>query len=257
LAEQNGRSPSYAAYTETFFQDMGPQSGSSAAVVVPLLCEMLAPGSVVDVGCGTGEWLSEFRRNGVDDLRGCDGAWVDPARLSIDPACFEAVDLSHPPEAGRRFDLVTSLEVGEHLPAASARPFVRYLTELGETVAFSAAIPAQGGTEHVNEQWPDYWSALFAERDYLAFDLVRPKIWLNSKVEFWYRQNLIVYIAAERAATFPFEPTETVLPLVHPELFAHRPASSTRQAVNRLRTRLRLRSRLKLRPRSSARPDRP
>jgi hypothetical protein len=121
---------------------------------------------------------------------------------------------------------------------------------LGDTVAFSAAIPAQGGTEHVNEQWPDYWSALFAERDYLAFDLVRPRIWLDSKVEFWYRQNLIVYMAAERAATFPFEPTETVLPLVHPELFAHRPPSSTRQAVNRLRTRLRLRSRLKLRPRS-------
>lgn len=249
MAEQRERSPSYAAYTETFFQDMGPQSGSSAAAVVPLLCEMLEPSSVVDVGCGTGEWLSEFRRHGVDDLHGCDGPWVDPARLRIDPACFEAVDLSRPPKAGRRFDLVTSLEVGEHLPAASARPFVEYLTELGDAVAFSAAIPAQGGTEHVNEQWPGYWSALFAERGYLAFDLVRPRIWLNSSVEFWYRQNLIVYMAPERAAAFPFEPTETVLPLVHPELFAHKPSSTARQLLNRLRTRLRLRSRLKLRPR--------
>lgn len=246
-------SASHAAYTETFFHDMGPQSGSSAAAVVPLLCEMLEPGSVVDVGCGTGEWLSEFRRHGVDDIHGCDGPWVDPERLRIDPACFEAVDLSQPPKVERRFDLVTSLEVGEHLPEGSARSFVGYLTDLGDTVAFSAAIPAQGGTEHVNEQWPAYWSDLFAERGYLAFDLVRPKIWLNADVEFWYRQNLVVYMAAERAATFSCEPTETVLPLVHPELFAHKPSSPARQAVNRLRTRLRLRSRLKLKPRSSAR----
>ena len=110
MAEQGGRSPSYAAYTETFFQDMGPQSGSSAAIVVPLLCELLEPGSVVDVGCGTGEWLSEFGRNGVDDLHGCDGAWVDPARLSIDTACFEAVDLSDPPKAGGRAPTVSPTE---------------------------------------------------------------------------------------------------------------------------------------------------
>ena len=45
-------------------------------------------------------------------------------------------------------------------------------------------------------------------------------------MEFWYRQNLVVYMSEERAATFPYEPTEAVLPLVHPELFAHRPPSA-------------------------------
>jgi SAM-dependent methyltransferase len=237
----------HAAYTETFFDDMAGQSGSSAAVVVPLLCEMFEPSSVVDVGCGTGEWLAEFVRHGVEDVHGLDGNWVDPARLSIDPARFEAADLTDPPRSDRRFDLVTSFEVAEHLPAEAAKPFVEYLTGLGDAVAFSAAIPFQGGTSHLNEQWQNYWSELFAAQGYLAFDVVRPKIWLSSEVEFWYRQNLIVYMAAGRAAQFPGEPTDTVLPLVHPDLLVRQASSRSWQPLNRLRTRLRLRSRLRRR----------
>lgn len=241
------RAAVHAAYTETFFNDMAGQSGSSAAVVVPLLCEMFEPGSAIDVGCGTGEWLAEFVRHGVEDVHGLDGPWVDPARLSIDSARFEAADLTDPPRIDRRFDLVTSFEVGEHLPEQAAKPFVEYLTGLGDIVAFSAAIPFQGGTSHLNEQWQSYWSDLFAARGYLAFDLVRPRIWLNQDVEFWYRQNLIVYIAAERAAQFPHEPTEAVMPLVHPDLLIRQASSRSWQPLNRLRTRLRLRSRLKRR----------
>jgi SAM-dependent methyltransferase len=247
LPESQGSSTAHAAYTETFFKDMAGQSGSSAAVVVPLLCEMLEPSSVVDVGCGTGEWLAEFLRRGVEEVHGLDGHWVDPARLSIDPACFEAADLENPPSLDRRFDLVTSLEVAEHLPERAAKPFVEYLTGLGDVVAFSAAIPFQGGTSHLNEQWQNYWSELFAAQGYVAFDVVRPKIWLSSEVEFWYRQNLIVYMAAERAAQFPDEPTDTVLPLVHPDLLVRQASSRSWQPLGRLRTRLRLRSRLRRR----------
>jgi SAM-dependent methyltransferase len=207
---------------------------------------MFEPSSVIDVGCGTGVWLAEFLRQGVDEVRGVDGPWVNPSQLNIDPACFEGADLSNPPQGSRQFDLVTSLEVAEHLPERSAPRFVEYLTSLGGVVAFSAAIPSQGGTDHLNEQWPGYWSDLFAERGFLAFDVMRPKIWLNSKVEFWYRQNLVVYMSADRAAKCQWKPTGTVLPLVHPDLLAHQVSSSPlRQSLERLRTGLRLRTRLR------------
>jgi SAM-dependent methyltransferase len=244
LADGRGSTAAHSAYNQTFFSDMAGSSGSSAAVVVPLLCEMFEPGSVVDVGCGTGEWLAAFQRQGVKDVQGLDGPWVDSAQLSIDATCFRAADLTDPPLLGRRFDLVTSFEVAEHLPERAAAPFVEYLTSLGDVVAFSAATPFQGGTSHLNEQWQDYWSQLFAARGYAAFDVVRPKIWFDPGVEFWYRQNLIVYVAAERSVALPFEPTETVLPLVHPELLTRRATSKQRPAIGWLRNRVRLRTRL-------------
>ena len=51
----------------------------------------------------------------------------------------------------RKFDLVVSLEVAEHLPSECAETFVDSLTGLGPIVLFSAAIPHQGGTNHANE----------------------------------------------------------------------------------------------------------
>jgi SAM-dependent methyltransferase len=244
LADGRGSTTAHSAYNQTFFNDMAGSSESSAVVVVPLLYKMLEPSSVVDVGCGTGEWLAAFQRQGVKDVQGLDGPWVDPAQLSIDATCFRAADLTEPPSLGRRFDLVTSFEVAEHLPERAAVPFVEYLTGLGDVVAFSAAIPFQGGTSHLNEQWQNYWSELFAARGFAAFDVVRPVIWLNQAVEFWYRQNLIVYMAEERAKELPFEPTDTVLPLVHPDLLTRRSTSKQRPAIGWLRNRVRLRTRL-------------
>ena len=107
--------------------------------------------------------------------RGCiccrvDGPYVDRRRLLIDPGDFHAADLAAPIGLGRRFDLVQSLEVAEHLPAAKAEQFVDMLTTHGHCVMFSAAVPGQGAENHVNEQPAEYWRAIFGERGYGAVD---------------------------------------------------------------------------------------
>src|SRR5262245_639668 len=48
---------------------------SSAVAIVPLVMELIAPKSVVDVGCGLGPWLATFARHGVSDFLGLDGEW--------------------------------------------------------------------------------------------------------------------------------------------------------------------------------------
>ena len=35
---------------------------------------------------------------------------------------------------------------------------------MAPVLLFSYAIPGQKGTDHINEQWPDYWEALLSER---------------------------------------------------------------------------------------------
>ena len=54
------------------------------------------------------------------------------------------------------------MEVAEHLPREKASVFIDTLTKHSGIVLFSAAVPGQGGTYHVNEQWPKYWNELFS-----------------------------------------------------------------------------------------------
>lgn len=251
-----------AAYDKRYFELVEQQSESSARAVVPILLKLTGPASVVDVGCGTGTWLERFRENGVEEILGIDGEWVDRSRLRIPADRFEAADLAELPRQDRRFDLVVSLEVAEHLPAAAADGFVDLLTSLGPAVAFSAAIPRQGGSGHVNEQWPGYWAERFAARGFVPFDVLRPRIWDDERIAWWFRQNLVLYVDRERLNDYPGlgRPDEEVLPLVHPELFLPRAEAAAARAaepappaepvapptpLQRLRAKARLRTRLR------------
>jgi SAM-dependent methyltransferase len=209
-------------YTKEFFTQQHEQSRRTAEIVVPLVLELVGPRSVVDVGCGTGTWLAVFLEHGVPDVFGVDGDYVDQRALEIPGGRFLAHDLGRPLELARRFDLVVSLEVGEHLPPERAETFVATLTTLGPIVLFSAAIPGQGGTAHLNEQWPSYWAQLFAARGYVHVDCLRRRLWHDESVAPWYAQNALLYVALdhlardEALARFhdPCEPAP--LALVHP-----------------------------------------
>jgi SAM-dependent methyltransferase len=180
-------------YEASFFSGHLNGSARSAAVVVPLLLKHFPARSVIDVGCGVGTWLAEFARHGISDYLGVDGDYVPRDLLVMPSDHFQAADLSTFSPPARRFDLACSLEVAEHLPPACAASFVRLLTHLSPVVLFSAAIPGQGGTNHLNEQWQSYWAALFRVRGYVGIDCIRPAIFNDDRVELWYRQNTLIY----------------------------------------------------------------
>lgn len=190
-------------YGRAFYRTVAGNATQSSAVIVPIIMDLIAPTSVVDVGCGPGGWLAEFRRHGIVNVLGIDGPWVDPAILEIPNHQFRVADLSKPLENSERFDLVLSLETAEHLPPSAASTFVESLTSLGSLIVFSAAIPYQGGTNHLNEQWPDYWADLFAARGYGFIDCIRPRIWNRPNVEWWYAQNIFVVAKLTVLDNFP------------------------------------------------------
>ena len=187
-------------YSESFFSGQASGSRRSAEVVVPLILELVDARSVVDVGCGVGTWLSVFEGQGVGDALGIDGDYVPRDRLEIPAEHFRPADLTRPLQADRRFDLAVSLEVAEHLPPATSEQFVASLTSLADLVLFSAAIPRQHGSGHVNERWQSWWAERFAEHGFLAVDCVRRRIWSDPRVEWWYAQNVILYASREALA---------------------------------------------------------
>jgi SAM-dependent methyltransferase len=209
-------------YTSAYYESVGDGSLESARQVVPLVSRYYEPSSVADVGCGTGAWLSIFQERGVTDVYGLDGPWVQRDKLKIPEASFQVADLSQSIRMDRVFDLAVCLEVAEHLPESSAVLLIESLTHLAPLILFSAAIPGQGGVEHINEQWPSYWADLFRHFEFVPVDCLRRHLWDNPAVEFWYAQNIMYYVRGSTLADFPnlaAEPRGTPLALVHPKCF--------------------------------------
>src|SRR4051812_1103405 len=113
-------------YTDDFFVAHETAVVESAHAIVPILLHLIRPKTVVDVGCGRGEWLSVFREHGIS-VRGFDGVYVDRARLFIPEDCFAVCDLSKPFHMEVRGDLACCLEVAEHLPEHMARSLIKEL----------------------------------------------------------------------------------------------------------------------------------
>lgn len=108
-------------YDRRFYEGQSAGSYASAGVVVPLVQKLVDVKSVCDIGCGIGTWLRCWREHGVSDVLGIDGQYVNTSQLMFPLELFRPGNLRDPIICTRRFDLVMSLEVAEHLPPESTR----------------------------------------------------------------------------------------------------------------------------------------
>lgn len=215
-------------YDRAFFAAQVDGSARSARIVVPMLLD-LCPNvrSVVDVGCGAGVWLARFKEGGVEHVLGLDGGSAeDHGQLEISPDEFRSADFERELPTDTHFDLCLCLEVAEHLAPAAAPHLIRNLCRLSDVIAFSAALPGQGGTHHLNERWPSYWAGLFAEHGYRPLDIVRRHIWYDARIEWWYRQNIILFAnfrgvqRIRNAEKYSEDQCTGPLDVVHPDCFS-------------------------------------
>lgn len=196
---ESGRS-----YSAEFYDAVSEAAAHAAQFTIPVILNAVRPRSVVDVGCGAGTWARAFADAGVPDVVGVDGDWVDTKALLIPSDQFIRADLTRPFRLPRQFDLCLSLEVAEHLSPDRAAGFVADLTALSDVVVFSAAIPFQGGTHHLNEQWQAYWVEQFAAQGYVGVDYLRRRIWNLNRFNTWYyAQNAILFVRASALAEHP------------------------------------------------------
>ncbi len=208
---------------EKYIHEEDVHNLESPREIVPVIMNLLRPKSVVDVGCGIGTFLHCFKQQGVKDVLGIDGPWVNKEMLHkhLSPEEFQERDLEQKINVGKKYDLVISLEVAEHLSERSADTFVDNLASLGETILFSAAIPDQGGQNHINEQWLSYWEEKFARHHYIVHDILKPLFWDNPKVFWWYKQNMVLLAPKDKPLSTSMAPNP-LRNLVHYELFARK-----------------------------------
>ena len=223
------------SYNDEFYEYNIKSSGDSATEVFPLIASITKVNSVVDFGCGRGTWLNQACDVGADVVVGLDGTWN--ADKQINPS-IEFLELSdHVKLRKRTFDLAISLEVFEHLEAEFCDELIETMVCCSGVIVFAGAFPRQGGTDHINEQFPSYWAEKFAAHGYLAYDFFRPKLWGNDKVDRCYQQNMFLYVNKENNSELVQELDDLLLTntkfmdAMHPGIFLNR---SGRDAVGDL-----------------------
>ncbi len=149
----------------------------SAEEILPQLFRWVKPNSILDVGCGTASWLKVAHDLGVSDCQGIDGILCEQSQLHVDISQLKQLNLNVAFDLYKKYDLVISLEVAEHLNPDSAEQFIGNLVRHSNLVLFSAAIPNQGGQNHLNEQWTNnYWIDIFKKLNFEPTDLLRKHI---------------------------------------------------------------------------------
>lgn len=214
-------SPLDKFYDPNFYSLHSDGATSSAKAVLALLYKYLQPKSVIDIGCGRGAWLAVAESLGSNKLRGFDGSWIKKEDLFSPTIDFSPVNFDIAmPEVNEKYDLCICVEVAEHIAEKRAMLFIDTLCKASDVVLFSAATKFQGGTNHINEQWQSYWVDLFKANGFECFDTLRPALWANESVKWWYRQNILLFRRQNsntidnsllKAAARP------ILDIIHPE----------------------------------------
>jgi SAM-dependent methyltransferase len=219
----NRETPMYSA---DFYRLQKNASFVSAQRIVPVINKILSLTSVIDLGCGVGTFLKVFLDNGIKRIVGVDGPWVDKSQLYIPESSFIEHDFKIPFNMDSRFDLAMSLEVAEHLDKEAERNLIGSLVRLSRHVLFSAAVPCQGGANHINEQWQSYWVKCFSSFDFDLVDIIRPLLWPDSEITGPYRQNMLLFVAKDDEATIHSLRSRykenIITDIVHPQAFVYK-----------------------------------
>lgn len=171
-------------YTEEFYAAEAVTARAGAGWILPLVFGKHSPQTIVDVGCGSGEWVKAGEALGCRVV-GIDGQWCPGATVKH--------DLDFPLTLATMFDLAICLEVAEHLAPTHGPGLVVDLCRLAPVILWSAAVPGQGGEGHRNEQPERYWERLFNAQGYSADRWIRECIAGNAQVPIWYRNNVMIY----------------------------------------------------------------
>ncbi|GBR74264.1 putative methyltransferase [Candidatus Termititenax aidoneus] len=166
----------------------------SARLILEIVKKYFMPKSVIDIGCGAGTFLKCWQDMGVKELKGLDLYSGDFERLLVSKDLLDIVDLNNfSAEKYPKYDMAISLEVAEHIQANSSKMFVNNLAKLSDLILFSAAIPFQPGTAHINCRPIQFWVDLFNAAGFDCFDCIRPAAMKNKDIEWWYSQNIMLF----------------------------------------------------------------
>jgi|9_EtaG_2_1085328.scaffolds.fasta_scaffold20426_2 cyclopropane fatty-acyl-phospholipid synthase-like methyltransferase len=131
--------------------------------------------SLVDIGCGEGQYVNFFNKNGIHSIGYEGNPDVEKLTANHKPYTFahgkcHFKDFALPCEFGEIFQWGICIEVGEHIPKKYEDTFLKNIDScITDGLIISWAIPGQGGHGHVNCQTNQYIKDKFKSMGYENF----------------------------------------------------------------------------------------
>lgn len=145
-----------------------PELRKFHAFVASELNAALHPRTVLDAGCAMGILVSEFRKLGVAaygiDYSQYAVTHADP--LARDYCVQGSLAEAFPEKLPTHFDLVTCMEVLEHMSPEEGHAAVANMCKVTDTIVFCSTPDDFADPTHINVQQRDYWATLFAENGF-------------------------------------------------------------------------------------------
>jgi len=128
----------------------------------------IGPESALDVGCATGMLVEALRAHEID-ARGFDLSVYALSQMPVEVAkhCWPGEAQDPMSYADRQYDLITCVEVVEHLPEAAAQYAIGLMCQHTRTILFSSSPTDFTEPTHINVHGPEYWAEQFARFSFL------------------------------------------------------------------------------------------
>jgi Methyltransferase domain len=153
--------------------------------------------SVCDFGCGMGHYVHWLRKCGVE----CDGYDGNPNTYELTLGACHTLNLAKPVDLTKRYDVVTCLEVAEHIPKQYETVFLDNLARHAkEMILLSWAVPGQLGDGHVNCRMNSYVIYRLWQRGFRL--QTAETIYLRTHCSFWSPHTLMVFSKFQARRSF-------------------------------------------------------
>lgn len=146
--------------------------------------------TLLDLGCGLGEYAKTFRDNGFI----CDCYDGNPDTPILTNGLCKCIDLSQDIILHKQYDCVISLEVGEHIPDIYEKIFIENIVKHAKSyIILSWAIPFQSGDGHVNCRTNDYIKNILNEYSF-NFLIDDTNLMRKASTLPWFKNTIMAFI---------------------------------------------------------------
>ena len=184
-------------YSRDFHKSIENDEYPQAVRIADYIANHMPCSTFLDFGCSTGLYLKEIKSQ-MPTIESVGYEFSDDAVNAA--LCPDVVhfDLTQPLQRSKKENtLGLCLEVLEHIDDSNWLPVLTNMSNLCDKIIFSAAVPGQGGTGHINCRWKIVWIRRFHSLGWVV-DLDQTKHMLeymkNGYHMIWFANNAMVLV---------------------------------------------------------------